>query len=1084
VVTIKTYNGGSGGMVSGSADLSNFTALINPAADSNLSAHVLNASGFDIVFDNSTSCSGSGSALLWDLVSYSAGTAEIHVKIGTLTHGSDVLVSMYYGNSGVSTYQSTRASAWDSNYVIVSHLDEASNAQAIDVKSGYNSTTNLSTQVTGAFGAGTLGKGQSFNGTNQNVIYSTAVPSTSSYTTSIWFSGSSANTNVLVDQRNVGMLMYTVAGTNYLRSIMLVVTVDSSSPAIADGTWHYAVATYTNIDGMCRLYVDGTQAASQSGCGTFTVFSPARLGQSFDPAFHPATVDEFRHSTEIARSADWIMTEYRNQHAPGTYVTFGSEQTNNISPSFSATATAVTANSVLLTWTTGTKQSSQGSCGTVSGGPYSYATPVVDAVKAGDTYYGVTSHSIAVVVPNPSTTYYCFASSVDTSGTTTISYETTGVATPAALTSVPFTVASYGNPIYYDDQGTGKNGMPSNGRSYNSDTLFGTMADDGNWYVNGNDYVGALSCCFNSVGVGKLSADGLTATQLGNTTGSNNTGGTTSGGNNHPTTYTADGGRSYAEGLVSVRGKMYQYLPRAGGSAACTVVEKTADHWSTTIGPQSNTGPSVSGSTFTGAGQGNYDYPTTAVGCSTTLALAWQAANFCQDWGGTAGTQFTCPHNVGTDGWVYGSALTPSVGNIGNWIVRVRVEDIAITEASQFAGRYQVYTGSGSGSDGLLDSNWTTYDASIGTVLNLGRRTKIFWLGSPFNRWGAISYANPNSTSLDQGGSILIYDLGRYPWSWNDAVVVYTIPKDPVTHPLYYPVFPDLIRPSYVDLGNGTARVRMSTTGSYVQQDYTNPDVDRYSPTYRDLIFAPRTSAVARQYFGNGRGQHAIVPDLLYAFTSASMSTVLSNAASIPGTYNTTGLANMSYSGQGMNGFGFPMAASYGSQQTVTITTGYNATLATDFTLLLTFEHDSNGTIPSAETPLDKAGKITISRNSTTANSWKVKIGSTTSSAFSLTTDGSFATMILRRSGSTTTIYSSAGIAANGTFTALGTVSDSSSLTGAITLGSLAGGTQPFYGTLGELAVFPRALSDVELIGEVAAARADMAARIPSVVIP
>jgi hypothetical protein len=54
----------------------------------------------------------------------------------------------------------------------------------------------------------------------------------------------------------------------------------------------------------------------------------------------------------------------------------------------------------------------------------------------------------------------------------------------------------------------------------------------------------------------------------------------------------------------------------------------------------------------------------------------------------------------------------------------------------------------------------------------------------------------------------------------------------------------------------------------------------------------------------------------------------------------------------------------------------------------------------------------------------------------------------------------------------------------ALTLGSLAGGAQPFYGTLGELAIFSRGLSDAELIREMAAVRADMAARNPSVAIP
>jgi len=49
--------------------------------------------------------------------------------------------------------------------------------------------------------------------------------------------------------------------------------------------------------------------------------------------------------------------------------------------------------------------------------------------------------------------------------------------------------------------------------------------------------------------------------------------------------------------------------------------------------------------------------------------------------------------------------------------------------------------------------------------------------------------------------------------------------------------------------------------------------------------------------------------------------------------------------------------------------------------------------------------------------------------------------------------------------------------TSAVTLGSLAAGTQPFYGTLSEFLVYSRALTDVELLRETAAFRRDMAGR-------
>jgi hypothetical protein len=645
-------------------------------------------------------------------------------------------------------------------------------------------------------------------------------------------------------------------------------------------------------------------------------------------------------------------------------------------------------------------------------------------------------------------------------------------------------VASYSPPIYYNDQAHGLHGFKANGRWYDSDTFWGTWADDGAWYVQGNDFGGVSNAHSNNVGVVKLAqADGLNITQLGK--GTNSTGPRE--GANYPTTYTADGARPYSEGLVSVRGNMYQYLPRFGGTItgntsanACTTIIKTTDHWATTVGPQINTGPRAKGLRFS---SGFYSYPVNQAGCSMPLTMWFHAAQYCQDWGGANG-QFACTHNAGADGWVY--AFNPSPA--GGFLMRVRVEDIQITEPSMVADRYQVYTGTGRGSDGLLDANWVTYDGVTGTNFGLaiGVKPQLHWVGTPFNRWAALAWAAPLGTDLSQSGSILIYDLGAYPWAINDAVLVGSIPKDTVTYSKYYPVFPNLMMPTYTDRGNGTARVRMSTTGSFqeFQRDSQTANTDRYSPVYRDLVFAPRAGAVARQYIGNGRGQHTGSGlDLLYTFDGASFDTTLPNRASPSPVNTTTGLTRMSYSGQGMNGFGFPDGIGYTPQRTVTITTPYRAAL-TDFTVFLTFQHDSNGTTPNGETVLDK-GDLRVFRNATAPNSWKVLVGGTTSPVFALATDGTFATLIVRRVGSAVTLYGSGGIEESLPLAALSAFTEGTALgPNALTLGSLAGGSQPFYGTLAELAIFSRGLSDAELIREVAAARADMAARNPSVTIP
>jgi hypothetical protein len=78
-----------------------------------------------------------------------------------------------------------------------------------------------------------------------------------------------------------------------------------------------------------RLYVNGSQAAQTSDTGSKALTPPIpRLGRhaTSTTQFLNGSLDEFRVSN-IARSADWIKTEYNNQSSPGTFHSLGGEQT-------------------------------------------------------------------------------------------------------------------------------------------------------------------------------------------------------------------------------------------------------------------------------------------------------------------------------------------------------------------------------------------------------------------------------------------------------------------------------------------------------------------------------------------------------------------------------------------------------------------------------------------------------------------------------------------------------------------------------------------------------------------------------------
>ncbi|HEY1494044.1 MAG TPA: LamG domain-containing protein, partial [Candidatus Solibacter sp.] len=93
-------------------------------------------------------------------------------------------------------------------------------------------------------------------------------------------------------------------------------------------TWYHVAAVW---DGSVqRLYIngspDGTHAAPSVNYGTVTM--PGRL-LSYPNQNADGSIDEIRISN-IARSPDWVLTEYRNQSAPASYLSVGPRLSGSI----------------------------------------------------------------------------------------------------------------------------------------------------------------------------------------------------------------------------------------------------------------------------------------------------------------------------------------------------------------------------------------------------------------------------------------------------------------------------------------------------------------------------------------------------------------------------------------------------------------------------------------------------------------------------------------------------------------------------------------------------------------------------------
>jgi len=112
--------------VFGTSDHTNFPLLINIASDDDLrtkanNGDVENIDGYDIIFRDS-----SGRQLDHEIEQYepTSGKLVAWVRIPTLSHDTDMVIYMYYGNTCISSSQENVTGVWNSNYKGVWHLGE------------------------------------------------------------------------------------------------------------------------------------------------------------------------------------------------------------------------------------------------------------------------------------------------------------------------------------------------------------------------------------------------------------------------------------------------------------------------------------------------------------------------------------------------------------------------------------------------------------------------------------------------------------------------------------------------------------------------------------------------------------------------------------------------------------------------------------------------------------------------------------------------------------------------------------------------------------------------------------------------
>jgi hypothetical protein len=318
----------------------NFPVLISTTTNDMKSAptgHVESASGYDVYFYDENL-----EKLDHEIDYYDGASGEYVAWVRVPSFDSSSFIWMYYGDSTITVNPST-SDTWDDNYVTVQHMNDATSSTILDSTSNDNDGSkkgdNEPSEVTGK-----IGLGQDFDGSNDYINLGNSL--NGSRTISLWFNSDVLINSSLADNKSLIFRWYAGNADNYGLYFTIwtnpgcicfrryvgtsIYEVFSNSNNWSANTYYNVVGVIDNSDGM-MLYINGvkqidtdasTEPVKTKTANTYLGVWGSNYSRPFD-----GKIDEVRLSN-IARSEDWIATEYANQSAPTVFLTFTSESSN------------------------------------------------------------------------------------------------------------------------------------------------------------------------------------------------------------------------------------------------------------------------------------------------------------------------------------------------------------------------------------------------------------------------------------------------------------------------------------------------------------------------------------------------------------------------------------------------------------------------------------------------------------------------------------------------------------------------------------------------------------------------------------
>lgn len=287
--------------------------------------HVANANGYDI---RPYSDTGLTTSLSYELERYNGTTGEVvmWVKVGSLS-SSTTPIYLGYGDAGLTTDGSS-TTTWSNNFLAVYHVKDGTTLSVADSTGTFNGTNHSSTATTGKIDGGANFVAAS----TQYIDLGNGINPASGVSYSAWVKASSfpgTYNGVIARTRNTDNTFLFVKSNGKVATGLVANDqrfIDGGSTTLSTGTWYYLTMVYDGTVGLIQ-YVnassDGTQAANGTPSSSTTAINigrdPFTSGREWN-----GDIDEARIAS-VARSANWITTEYNNQSAPATFETLGTE---------------------------------------------------------------------------------------------------------------------------------------------------------------------------------------------------------------------------------------------------------------------------------------------------------------------------------------------------------------------------------------------------------------------------------------------------------------------------------------------------------------------------------------------------------------------------------------------------------------------------------------------------------------------------------------------------------------------------------------------------------------------------------------